>query len=248
MSKVVSNTKSAGIIIIGNEILSGKVMDINSFFLVTELRSLGVNVMRISVIPDDIKIISEEVGSFSELYDYVFTSGGIGPTHDDLTIEGVSNAFGVKMVFNNRLTEWLKQRYGDLVNEAAMKMALVPEGAELLDAEGNNMPVISFKNIIIFPGVPQLLRKKFVALKERFHCSVYLIKRIFVNADEINIADALNSVAIAHQDLMIGSYPVGGNPDYKVIVTVESKSEQILSKAIDELLKLLPEKIIFKIE
>lgn len=248
MQELKINTKTAGIIIIGNEILSGKVRDVNSFFLVTELRALGVNVIRISVIPDDIKIIGEEVHLFSRLFDYVFTSGGIGPTHDDLTIEGISNAFGIKMVYHDKLVDWLKQRYGASTNEAALKMALVPKGSDLLNSEGDNLPVISFKNIIIFPGVPHLLRSKFLALKERFRCSEYFIKRIYINDDEIKIADTLNSVAIANKDLMIGSYPVGGSQDYRVIVTVESKSAQTLTMAINELLKLLPQRVIFKVE
>lgn len=248
MSESISITKSAGIIIIGNEILSGKVMDTNSHFLASELRLLGVNVLRISVIPDDIKTIGEEALLFSRLYDFVFTTGGIGPTHDDMTIEAISGAFGVKMILNSELAKWLNKRYGNKLNNAVLKMALVPEGAELLDNEGNNLPVIFFKNIIILPGVPQLLKKKFFAIKELFRCSNFFIKKLFIYDDEAYIADLLTTVAAAHPNVMIGSYPIVNNPEYRVIVTVESKSEETLNTVIEELLNLFPQNTIVKIE
>lgn len=248
MSEISSNTKSAGIIIIGNEILSGKVMDENSYFLVSELRSVGVDVLRISVIPDDIKTIGEEALLFSKSYDHVFTAGGIGPTHDDVTIEGIAKGFDVEMVFDPKLVEWLNKRYGDSINKAALKMALVPAGADLLYTEANSLPTIFFKNIVIFPGIPSLLRKKFLAIKERFRCSSFFIKRLFIYANESYIADFLTSVAEATPDVAIGSYPIIGNPEYRVIVTVESKSEETLKWAIEELLKLIPERVILKVE
>ncbi|MCX8030189.1 MAG: competence/damage-inducible protein A [Thermodesulfovibrionales bacterium] len=241
-------TKTAGIIIIGNEILSGKVMDVNSYFLVTELRALGVDVLKISIIPDDVRTISQEVRFFSALFDYVFTTGGIGPTHDDLTIEGICTAFGVKMIYNERLVSCLKTRYGDSINEAALKMALVPEGADLLMTEGNNLPIVSYKNIIIFPGVPHLLRKKFHALKEKFRCSEYFIKKIFLNTDEIQIADFLNKIVSAYGNLLVGSYPAAGTEDFKVLVTLESKSLTTLEKALKELLSLMPSEYVIKIQ
>ncbi len=248
MSEISSKTKSAGIIIIGNEILSGKVQDENSYFLVSELRSIGVDVLRISVIPDDIKTIGEESLLFSKSYDHVFTSGGIGPTHDDVTIEGIAKAFDVDMVFDHKLVKWLNNRYGDSMNEAALKMALVPAGAELLHTEANSLPTIFFKNIIIFPGIPSLLRKKFLAIKERFRCSSFFIKRLFIYADESYIAGSLTSIAEANPDVAIGSYPIIGNPEYRVIVTVESKSEETLKWVIEDLLKLIPKRVVLKVE
>ncbi len=248
MTESTSITKTAGIIIIGNEILSGKVMDVNSYFLVSELRSLGVDVLRICVIPDDIKTIGEEALLFSRLYDYVFTTGGIGPTHDDVTIEAIARAFGVNMVLNPEIVKWINKRYGDSVNNAVLKMALVPEGAELLDNEGNNLPIIFFKNILIFPGVPQLLKNKFLAIKERFRCPAFFVKRLFIYADESFIAESLTTVAEAHSDVIIGSYPIANNPEYHIIVTVESKSELTVQSVIDELLRLIPKSVIVKIE
>jgi len=118
--------KTAGIIIIGNEILSGKVQDSNSFFLASALRAIGVSVMRISVIPDDIELIGKEAFLFSETYDYVFTSGGVGPTHDDITMEGIAKGFNAKLICHPELEERFRRRYGNAANDAIMKMAMVP--------------------------------------------------------------------------------------------------------------------------
>src|SRR5215813_4845417 len=124
--------KTAGIILIGNEILSGKIADANAAYLCRELRALGVDVRRIIVIPDEIPLIAREVAAFSRDFDVVFTSGGVGPTHDDVTIEGVAQAMGVAVVRHPILAGLLLRYYGDRLNEANLRMAEVPEGAELV--------------------------------------------------------------------------------------------------------------------
>ena len=126
---------TAGILVIGNEILSGKVVDTNSPYLCERLRELGVDVERIVTIPDVIETIASEVKAMSETYDYVFTSGGIGPTHDDLTIEGVAAAFGRPVeIDESELEEMLRSAIGEDLNEGQLKMAKVPAGATLLDS------------------------------------------------------------------------------------------------------------------
>lgn len=244
----IPDTKCAGIIIIGNEILSGKVMDSNSYFLVSELRTLGVNVIRISVIPDDVRTIGKEVFLFSNLFDYVFTSGGIWPIHDDVTTEGIAQGFAVNMVPHPFLVEWFNKRYGDSANEAVMKMTLVPEGSDLIETGGRNLPVVLFRNIVILPGIPELLRKKFLSIKDCFRCVSFFLKRLFIKADESFIASSLRRVDSGNPDVTIGSHPVIGNSEYNIIVTVESKSNEALKSAIQELLSILPERIIFTVE
>src|SRR5919198_2175325 len=110
--------RTAGIVIIGNEILSGKVQDVNAAYLVRELRLLGVDVQKISVIPDDIEVIAAEVSAFSHQFDMVFTSGGVGPTHDDVTIEGIAKAFGRRVVREPELEQKLRDFYKEKVNDA----------------------------------------------------------------------------------------------------------------------------------
>src|SRR5919201_3110556 len=122
--------KTAGIVLIGNEILSGKIADANAAYLCRELRELGVDVRRISVIPDDVDTIAAEIAAFSREFDVVFTSGGVGPTHDDVTIEGVARAMQVPVVRHPELVALLERYYGDRLTEAHRKMAEVPQGAE----------------------------------------------------------------------------------------------------------------------
>ncbi len=243
-----TTTKTAGIIIIGNEILSGKVRDSNSFYLATELRALGVSVMRISVIPDDIETIGEEAALCSKSYDYVFTSGGVGPTHDDITMAGIARGFGAKLVSHPVLQGKFRVRYRDSINEAVMKMAEVPEGAEIIDLGDRSFPLVLFRNIYIFPGIPVFLRKKFSSIKERFRCSSFHLKRFFLNAEESEIAAILSLVVVENTEVTFGSYPVVENPDYKIMITLESKSEAPLNKALAEFLRKIPQELIIRVE
>src|SRR5262249_41300729 len=146
-------------ILIGNEILSGKIVDANASYLCRELRGLGVDVRKITVIPDDVDLIAFEVSAFSRAFDVVFTSGGVGPTHDDVTIEGVARALGVPVVRDQRLVRLLEAFYRDRrqeLNEARLKMAEVPEGAELMAGETLTFPAVLVRNIYVLPGVPEI--------------------------------------------------------------------------------------------
>jgi molybdenum cofactor synthesis domain-containing protein len=239
---------TAGIVIIGNEILSGKVRDDNSFFLAAELRSLGVHLERISIIPDDIEIIGKEVAEFSEKYDYVFTSGGVGPTHDDVTMEGIAKGFNVELVEHQGIKDMLCSRFSESVNSAVLKMANVPEGTEIILNEDIRFPVISFRNIFIFPGIPEYMKNKFSLIRERFRSSEFHLKRLFLNSHESSFAEILNEVVADYKDVDFGSYPVIGKPDFRVMITVESKLEKSLEDALNDLINRLPEDIIVKVE
>ena len=133
---------TAGILVIGNEILSGKVVDTNSPFLCQELRELGVDVERIVTIPDLVDVIAENVRAMSEAYDFVFTSGGIGPTHDDLTIDGIAAAFGREVEQSDSIVERLRRARGGEPNESELKMAQIPAGASLLDSGDLWFPLV----------------------------------------------------------------------------------------------------------
>jgi molybdenum cofactor synthesis domain-containing protein len=248
MESAKEDIKTAGIIIIGNEILSGKVHDSNSFFLVSELRNLGVSVMRISVIPDDVDTIGSEAVAFSKQYDYVFTSGGIGPTHDDVTMKGIARGFGVRLINNAALEGTFRTRYGNAVNEAMLKMAQVPEGSGLIELGDKRFPVICFRNVYIFPGIPEYLREKFNSIRDRFRCAAFYLRRIFLNAEESDIAAALNSVVEESKEVAFGSYPVLDNPQYRIVVTAESRSEERLAEAVKRLLDRLPAEKIVRVE
>ena len=240
--------KTAGIIIIGDEILSGKVQDLNSQFMVKELRLHGIDLRRISIIPDDISEISREVKTFSERFDYVFTSGGIGPTHDDVTIEGIAKAFNTKLILNNSIKRFLHKRYGMKLAPEQLKMAEVPEGSELIKDETIAFPLLIFKNIYILPGIPTFLEKKFLIIEKLFHEQPILLKKVFLKEYEPEIAPHLNVVVKSHKNVKIGSYPVVGNKEYYVMVTLESLDEKGLNSALNDLLQKIPKKKIIKVE
>ena len=240
--------KTAGIIIIGNEILSAKVRDINSFYLASELRALGVDVRRISVIPDEIGSIATEASEFSNTYDYVFTSGGVGPTHDDVTMAGIAKGFGVKLTSHPEIKNFLSEKYNNQINAAVLKMTEVPEGADVIFFENIRFPIISFRNIFIFPGIPEYLKNKFSLIKERFRCPAFYLRRVFLNVRESDIAGILNEVVAENEGVDFGSYPVLGNPEYMVIVTAESRSDISLKKAVDCFLSRLPSGRLVRVE
>ncbi len=242
-----ASIRTAGLIIIGNEILSGKTQDQNSFFLAAELRVLGVSLIRISVIPDDLEMISNEAALFSRAFDLVFTTGGVGPTHDDITMSGIAKAFNVQLMRHPVLEKAFHQRYGEAVNEAILKMAEVPEGAEVVEFATNNFPLVVFRNIYIFPGIPHYLQEKFNLVRERFRTSVFFLKRIYLRANEADIAATLNAVVEENNCVTFGSYPILGNDDYQIIVTAESKMETDLERALEDLLDKLPGGIIVKV-
>src|SRR3989454_6942478 len=184
--------KTAGIILIGNEILSGKVVDANASYLCRELRTLGVEVRKISVIPDEVELIAFEVSEHSRAFDVVFTSGGVGPTHDDVTIEGVARALGVPVVRDPRLVRVLERYYRDKVTDAALRMAEIPEGAELITGNGLRFPNVAMRNVYVLPGVPEIFRRKFDAMRERFRDAPIHLRNVFVRIGEGTLAAYLN--------------------------------------------------------
>ena len=241
--------KSAGIVLIGNEILSGKITDANAAYLCRELRQLGVDVRRITVIPDEVDLIAEIVAEFSRAFDLVFTSGGVGPTHDDVTIEGVARAFGTRVVRHPDLVRLLGEFYrGGPLNDARLKMAEVPEAAELVAAGSMRFPAIVVGNAYVLPGVPEIFRQKFDALKERFRESPFHLCCVFVSIGEGVLADHLNAVLGEHPELMLGSYPEFSHAEYKVKVTLESKDRAYLDRAVEDLLGRLPDGSVVRVE
>jgi molybdenum cofactor synthesis domain-containing protein len=232
--------RTAGIIIIGNEILSGRIQDSNSSYLARELRDLGVKVLRISVIPDNTEDIALEISAFSKAYDYVFTTGGVGPTHDDVTMEGVAEAFGLRTARHPRLAEIIRRRCGPEAGESSLKMADLPEGAEIIEVDGLRFPPVVVRNVYVFPGIPGYLRDKFSAIKERFRSKPFHLRKIYVTEEECFLIGSLDTVVKEFKDVTVGSYPVVDEPDYKVVVTLECTDPVLLDEARSRFLSLIP--------
>jgi molybdenum cofactor synthesis domain-containing protein len=239
--------KTAGIILIGNELLSGKIRDENAAYLCRELRALGVDVRRMVVIPDEVNLIAEEVAAFAKAFDVVFTSGGVGPTHDDVTIEGVARAMAVPVVRHPALIELLAQYYRGHVTEAALRMAEIPEGADLVTGPGVRFPTVVMRNVYVLPGVPEIFRQKFGALRERFRDRPFRLKCVFVRIGEGTLAAHLNDLLADFPDLMLGSYPEFSNPEYRVKVTLESQDDAYLEGALERFLARLPADAVVKV-
>jgi len=240
--------KTAGILIIGNEVLSGKVEDQNSPYLVRELRALGVQVQRITTVPDDAKVIAQEVRAFADRYDFVFTTGGVGPTHDDITITAIAAAFGRGVVRHPLLEGVLRRHYGEGITSAQLRMAEIPEGSELVGEGELTFPVITLGNVYIFPGIPDAVRWKFERIRERFREAPYILRRVFLRCDEGGIADDLIATLCQFPELQLGSYPILNNPDHNVMLTLESKNAEYVEQALNSLLSRLPPQAIVRVE
>jgi len=240
--------RTAGIIVIGNEILSGKVTDTNSPYLTRELRKLGVTVRRIVTIPDELDVIASTVAEFRPAYDVVFTSGGVGPTHDDVTNEGVARGVYRPVIRPPQIESRLREFFKDKINEARLKMAEVPEGTELIVDGRLGFPTIKCENIYILPGIPEILEQKFQAIRDRFAASPYFLRVIYTKDGEGTIAEHLNTTLVAFPELLLGSYPKIGDPEYAVKLTLESKDEAYVEQAMAHLLGLLSRESVVRTE
>jgi molybdenum cofactor synthesis domain-containing protein len=239
---------TAALLVIGNEILSGKVRDTNSAFLAVELRKLGVDLERILTIPDQVELIARETRAMSEAYDFVFTSGGIGPTHDDMTMDGIALAFDREIELNQAMVDRM-QRYSDKpLNDAMKKMALIPGGAEILDVGGLWFPVVVVENVHIFPGIPELFEKKFHSIRDRFSGVPFVLRKLYVRESESDIAEILNALLREFPELMLGSYPRINEEHYRVMLTLESRDADYVARATETLVGNLPADAVHRIE
>ena len=229
----------AGIVIIGNEILSGKFADENAAFLIGELRALGVELGRIAVIPDDEADIAETVPRYAARFDVVFTSGGVGPTHDDVTIQGIARGFGVAVERQPVLMDLLNAYYGDRLTESHLRLAEVPAGSEMVYGTDPVWPVVMFRNVYILPGVPSLFRRKFLQVRDRFAQRPFRTGRVYVMADEATIAAELTRVVETHPAVRFGSYPRFDETEFRVLLTVESQDEAAARGALAALVAAL---------
>jgi molybdenum cofactor synthesis domain-containing protein len=212
---------TAGIVIIGDEILTGKFADENAAFLIGELRALGVELRRIVVIPDVLDDIAATVTEFSARFDHVFTSGGVGPTHDDVTMAGIARGFGTHVVREPVLEDRVRAYWGARLAPPHLRLAEVPAGAELVYGKDTVWPVVAYKNVYILPGVPALFRRKFVDIRDRFRAEPVTVARVYLDADEGQIAGDRDVVVAAFPAVRIGSYPRFSERDFKVLITFE---------------------------
>lgn len=233
---------TAGLVIIGNEILSGKIADQNTPFLTRRLFELGVEVKEICVIPDRVDLIADRIAYMSRSFKLVFTSGGIGPTHDDMTIEAVAQATQCGVVVHPELRRLLVEYFKtEDLTPAQLRLAQVPDKAELLYPNGAVYPQVRVNNIYIFPGIPDLLRKKFELVAHLFQNSPWYRRKIELQAGETDIAHILDDIDSRFPDVRLGSYPIRRADVWWVELVLESRDRQRLEDALQELYRLLPD-------
>lgn len=235
---------TAAFVVIGDEILTGKVQDKNTLALARVLFERGVRLERVETIPDVVADIAATVRRLSEAFDIVFTSGGIGPTHDDMTYEGVAHAFQRKLAYHEGLLAQMAEHYerrgkGEL-NAARKRMALLPEPCELVQTSGMWVPVVVVENVHVLPGVPDLFEALLQGISERFggtrrHRSVLHTDRF-----EGDIAEALSLEQARHPGVAIGSYPqYGPDKPFAVMVTLEGEDAGLVEEIAERLLSAI---------
>jgi molybdopterin-biosynthesis enzyme MoeA-like protein len=217
-------------VLIGNEILSGKIRDENGSYLLRELRALGVEMRRMEVVPDEEELIIDAVRRCRAASVHLFTSGGIGATHDDVTVPAIARALERPLVHDPTLVGMLQARYGDRLDAVHLRLAEVPEGAELLWGMHHELrfPAILADGVLILPGVPLLFAEKFEAVKERYRAPAIALRSLYLSSDEPDIAELLTTATTRFPGVSIGSYPRFDPCDYRVKVTVESRDAALV--------------------
>jgi molybdenum cofactor synthesis domain-containing protein len=225
--------ETAAALVIGNELLSGKIQEANLFELSRLLRALGIVLQRAVIVPDDVSVISAELSLLRTAADVVFTSGGVGPTHDDVTVQAVARSFGVPAVMDPTLTGMLREVYGERCTDAHLRMAMVPEGATLLATADVRWPTPLVGNVFILPGVPEIFRAKLDVVRAHLRGRrPFASKAVFLRLDEAELTQALDQVVASHPEVEIGSYPKWFEPRYKTKVTFDGRNEQAVELAL----------------
>jgi molybdenum cofactor synthesis domain-containing protein len=227
---------TAAVLVIGDEILSGRTKDKNIGYIAEYLTGLGIDLKEVRVVPDEEKEIVDALNALRHRYTYVFTTGGIGPTHDDITADSVAKAFGVPISHHPRAVELIAARAkerGLELNEARLRMARIPEGAELVENKVSGAPGFRIGNVIVMAGVPSIMQSMLDVAAAGLRTGAK-IESVSVRADlkEGDIGTELGAVAREHPGVMIGSYPffdekLGPNTN----VVIRSRDPELLAKA-----------------
>ena len=201
------NDPIAAVIIIGDEILSGRTRDTNANFIAARLHQRGIALKRIITVPDEMDVIVGTVREYCEKYDVVFSCGGIGATSDDLTRDAMALAFGRGMERNKEAEAMLCAYYRERINDLRLRMADLPEGCELIKNELSGAPGFIIKNIYVFPGVPKLMQQMFLLIEERLPQGRIVTEEVTSPIGETLFADLMEEALRRYPDVKIGSYP-----------------------------------------
>ncbi len=236
-----SDRVTAAVLIIGDEILSGRTQDVNLNAIARYLATYGVDVAEARVVGDVEAEIVEAINALRGRYDYLFTTGGIGPTHDDITADCVAAAFGVALYEHPDILAMMQGRWGEDLNAARRRMARVPEGGVLVKNPVNGPPGFSIGNVFVLAGVPQIMRGMLEDIGPRLKTGAVVVART-VRVDgsgEGAIAAPLEAVAKAHPALSLGSYPFFSPAGYGSNLVVRGRDGAEVAAAVEELVAAL---------
>ncbi len=243
------DTPTAAVLVVGNEVLSAKVRDENGPHAARVLRERGVQLAAILTLPDRLDVIEEAVARERARVDWLFTSGGGGPTHDDVTLLAIARALGRRLERNPALVENIRawhRRVGGEPPEAALRMADVPEGTRLV---GDPLhPVMVVENVVMLPGPPQFFRSQFDAFASALDAPPFHLACVYLGIGESRFAQALDEVSRRHPDVEIGSYPRFDDADHRVKVTFEGKDPARIEAALRDFLAALPTGAVIRCE
>jgi len=237
------NTLSAGVLLIGNELLSGSIQDKNLAHIAITLEQRGIRVRETRIVPDIEQEIVDALNQLRSKFDYVFTTGGIGPTHDDITSDSVAKAFDVDNVLVQEVYDiingYLTQK-GVEFTPAAQRMAFAPQGAQIIKTEHSIVPGYRMDNVFVMAGVPSIMRIMLDSIVKELKTGLTILSSaVHANVGEGEIAAALEAIQLENQDIDIGSYPQDKNSsfsDYRVIFVVRGTDQGDIDTACDKIL------------
>jgi molybdenum cofactor synthesis domain-containing protein len=232
---------TAAILVIGDEILSGRTKDKNIGFIAEYLTNIGIDLKEVRVVSDDEADIIAALNPLRERYTYVFTTGGIGPTHDDITADSIAKAFGVGIDHHPEVVARFRERFGADLNEARLRMARIPDGAELIQSATILAPGFKIGNVIVMAGVPSIMQAMMDIVSPKLKSGVRMLSEtVRANSREGDIGGPLREIAGAHPDTIIGSYPfLDENSKPNTNLVVRSRDQSKLTAAMDAVKEML---------
>jgi molybdenum cofactor synthesis domain-containing protein len=234
---------TAALVVIGDEILSGRTQDRNVAQLATWLNEQGIRLAEVRVVPDDSRAIGNAVNALRRTHDYLFTTGGIGPTHDDITVDAIAAAFAVPVVVHPEARQILEDYYRDRpggLTDARLRMARVPQGAELIANPSSGAPGIKMGNVYILAGVPSIAASMLEALTGKLEGGRPIVSvTVGARAPESDVADLLRETEEAHPGVAIGSYPFFKDGRYGSNFVIRSEDAELAQRTGDDLAERL---------
>lgn len=240
--------RRAAALVIGNEILSGKVVEANVPLLARTLFALGIRLERVVICRDDEATIVTELNALRAGHDLVFTSGGVGPTHDDVTVPAIARAFGVEITRDAELARRIRDHFGSRTTEGHLRMADVPAGATLIANDPTQWPVLAMDDVYVLPGVPEIFARKLELVRPRLDSGMpYLSAALYTRCDEGTIAALLSRVEAEH-GVLVGSYPRFDESDHSVKITFDGTDRAAIERALEACLAEIEPGLIVRIE